>query len=148
MEKYDAGVLGGIENLIILMREECDVYHYSTKPEVTRVYYKTCPLEIGASIKPATGYIEIVGINQTKDDVQVVLEYGDYLKDPHKAYVSLDQKIKFYMMDYEDDAPENYFVDNCYLLIDSKKYAKQVITEYNKDKNKQYIIHYNKKDRK
>ena len=91
--KYDNGVLGGIENLAILMREECDVYHYSLNPEFTKVSYDSFPLEIGASITPTTGYIEIIAINESSNDVQVVVKYCDYLGKTNKAFFSLGQEI-------------------------------------------------------
>ena len=110
MGKYDNGVLGGIENLAILMREECDVYHYSLNPEFTKVSYDSCPLEIGASITPTTGYIEIIAINESSNDVQVVVKYCDYLGKTNKAYFSLGQEIKFGIMSEDDHTPDNYYI--------------------------------------
>lgn len=139
MGKYDNGVLGGIENLAILMREECDVYHYSLNPEFTKVSYDSCPLEIGASITPTTGYIEIIAINESSNDVQVVVKYCDYLGKTNKAYFSLGQEIKFGIMSEDDHTPDNYYISNCHLSIASKKYAMQRIEEHEKDTEHHYI---------
>ena len=41
-------------------------------------------------------------------------------------------KDRLYQGPFPSYAPENYFVDNCYLLIDSKKYAKQILLGFGK----------------
>lgn len=137
--KYSDGVLGGIENLAILMREECDTYHYSSEPEFTHITYKSCNLENGAEIEPTTGFIEIKDIIESKNDVQVILEYSDYLGKTKTAIISLGQEIKFSILSEDDHNPENYFISNCYLSITSKKYANETIKEHDKDIEKQYI---------
>lgn len=125
--KYYDGVRGGYNGFAILMREECSTYHYSPEPELTQEMYSSCELKKGAELTCGAGSILVEEVKQDEDDIQVTFAYVDNRDQQKKAYVSLGQEVMVRLLE-DDHNSYNYVVSHCHLMIATKKYAKECVT--------------------
>ncbi|MBQ8131234.1 MAG: hypothetical protein IJ193_01945 [Bacilli bacterium] len=125
--KYYDGVCGGYNGFVILMREECFVHHYSPEPELTKEMYSSCELKKGAELDCGAGTIHVADVKQDEEDIQVTFDYIDNRDQPKKAYVSLGQEVMIRLLE-DDHNSYNYVVSHCHLMIATKEYAKDYVT--------------------
>ena len=128
-------------DLVVLMREEESVYHYSVEPEFVRECYKSCDIAIGEEIFSGAGVVWIDEIKKIDDDVKVTFSYYDNHCIPKNAYVSLGQEVSFNLMK-DDHTPDDYVLSKCSLSITSREYADKMV---NSPDNNRIIQHKTRK---
>ena len=114
------------DRLVILLREEQSVYHYSCEPEFVRECYKSCAIEKDEEILVGAGAVWIDNVEKTDEDYNVTFSYYDAQYCFKKGYVSLGQEVSFQLME-DDHNPYNYVLSKCSLSITSKRHADDLI---------------------